>query len=145
VPIEKPDDEVLEDQNLDFDATLDFDEPLQEQPKNTAPPAPEPEQEEEVIPFAVIEEKPEYIGEGPQARAEYPDFARRAGIEGVVYLQFIVDKQGNVKNIEVLRSPNETLEEEAIRALKATTFTPGKQRKQPVEVRMSLPVRFKLR
>lgn len=145
VPIEKPDDEVLEDENLDFDATLDLEETLQEPQQNTMPEESE-EEEEEVVPFAVIEEKPEMKG-GQEAlydALEYPSFAKRANIEGTVFLQFVVDKQGNVKNIQVLRSPHEALAKAAIEAMKQMEFTPGQQRKEPVEVRMSQPIRFQL-
>ena len=145
VPIEKPDDQVLENEDLNFDATLDLNETLKKPQKNQAPPEPKKEKEE-VIPFAVIEEKPKMVG-GTKAlyeEIEYPSFAKRANITGTVYLQFIVDKQGNPKDITVLRSPAEVLSKEAIRALKQMTFTPGKQRKQPVEVRMSQPVTFQL-
>ena len=146
VPIEKPDDQVLENENLDFDATLDLNETLSEPQQNTAPPEPKKKEKEEVVPFAVIEEKPKLKG-GQKAlyeALEYPSFAKRANIEGTVFLQFVVTKKGQVKDIKVLRSPHEALEKAAIEAMKQMEFTPGKQRKQPVEVRMSQPIRFKL-
>lgn len=145
VPIEKPDDQVLENENLDFDATLDLNETLTKT-TNKMPEQPKEEEKEEVVPFAVIEEKPQLKG-GQEAlydALEYPSFAKRANIEGTVFLQFVVDKQGNVKDVTVLRSPHEALAKAAIEAMKQMSFTPGKQRKQPVEVRMSQPIRFKL-
>ena len=146
VPIEKPDDQVLENENLDFDATLDLNETLTEQPENTAPPEPEEPEKEEVIPFAVIEDKPQLKGgqEWIYENLDYPKFAQRAGIEGRVILQFVVDKQGNVKDVTVLQSPHEVLSEEAIRVMKKAEFSPGMQRKKPVEVRMSQPIVFRL-
>ena len=147
VPIEKPDDQVLDKENLDFDATLDLSESLQKTQKESAPPEPDKEkEEEEVVAFAVIEEKPQLKGgqEWIYEHIEYPSFAKKANIQGTVFLQFVVTKTGDVKNIEVLRSPHEALSKEAIRVMKKATFTPGKQRKEPVEVRMSQPIRFKL-
>jgi protein TonB len=147
VPIEKPDDQVLEDENLDFDRTLDLNESLQKTTNNDAPP-PEPkgDQEKEVVDFAVIEDKPEMKG-GQEALYDalnYPSFAKNANIEGTVFLQFTVTTKGNVKDVKALRSPHEALTEAAIAAMKKMTFSPGKQRKEPVEVRMSQPIRFKL-
>lgn len=144
VPVEVPNDQELEDQNLDLDATLDLDETLEE----TSPPPPEPEDdggdEQEV--FMVVEEQPELIG-GMSAlneEVEYPDFARKAGIEGRVFVQFVVDENGNVTQPTVLRSPHKLLSEEALRVVKEMKFKPGKQRGKSVKVKMSLPVTFKL-
>lgn len=146
VPIERPDDEVLEDDNLDFDATLNLEETLTEQEPTPMPEQPKQEEKDEVVPFAVIEDKPKLKGgqEWIYDNIEYPRFAKRANIEGTVYLQFVVDKQGNVRELTVLRSPNEVLSKEAMRVMRQAKFEPGRQRKKPVEVRMSQPVKFKL-
>lgn len=142
VPLEVPNDEVVEDQEVDWDSTLDFDEPLDTGP----PPAEEEEEEEEQEIFVAVEESPELIG-GMQAlydEVSYPDFARRAGIEGRVVVQFVVDEEGNVTDPRALSSPHSSLEEEAIRAVSQMKFTPGKQRNRAVRVQMSLPVMFEL-
>ncbi len=143
VPIEVPDDAVLEDTEVDWDATLDFDEPLEQTPP--PPPEPEPEPEQEI--FMVVEQQPEMIGgmEALYDEIEYPDFARRAGIEGRVFVQFVVDQEGNVTNPTVLRSPHEMLSEEALRVIQMMQFTPGMQRGEAVLVRMSIPITFELR
>jgi protein TonB len=148
VPIEKPDDEVLENEDLDFDSSLDLDETLTKTTEREAPPEPDEgeEEKEEVVPFAVIEEKPQMVG-GRKALYEevsYPDFAKRANITGTVYLQFTVQKDGSLTDMEVLRSPHESLSKEAIRSVKAMEFKPGKQRKEPVKTRMSQRVTFEL-
>lgn len=144
VPVEVPNDQVLEDQDVDFDATLDFEESLEPTP----PPPPEDEEEEEQEPeiFMVVEEQPEMIGgqEALYEEVEYPEFARKSGIEGTVYLQFVVDENGNVTQPTVLRSPHKLLSEEALRVIQQMKFTPGKQRGKAVKVRMSQPIRFKL-
>ncbi len=142
VPLEVPNDEVVEDQEVDWDSSLDFEEELDTGP----PPAAEEEEEEEQEIFVAVEEQPELIG-GMQAlydEVEYPDFARRAGIEGRVVVQFVVDEEGNVTDPRALSSPHSSLEEEAIRAVSEMRFTPGKQRNRAVRVQMSLPVMFEL-
>lgn len=148
VPIEKPDDQVLEDQNLDFDASLELDESLTKTTQKESPPEPDKgkEEKEEVVPFAVIEEKPQMVGgtEALYEEVEYPKFAQRANITGTVYLQFTVQKDGSLTDMKVLRSPHESLSKEAIRAVKAMEFTPGKQRKEAVRTRMSQRVTFQL-
>ncbi len=141
-PVEVPNDEILDDQEYDWDSTLDFDEP-----QDTGPPpsAPDEEEEEDEI-FVAVEESPELIG-GMQAlydEVSYPDFARRAGIEGRVVVQFVVDEEGNVTDPQVLSSPHDSLSEEAIRAVSQMQFTPGRQRDRAVRVQMSLPVMFEL-
>ncbi|PSR03156.1 MAG: energy transducer TonB [Bacteroidetes bacterium QS_8_68_28] len=148
VPIEKPDDEVLENEDLDFDATLDLNESLTKTADKKAPPEPDEgeEEKEEVVPFAVIEQKPKMVGgtEALYEEVEYPQFAKRADITGTVYLQFTVQKDGSLTDMKVLRSPHESLSKEAIRAIKAMEFEPGRQRKEPVKTRMSQRVTFEL-
>lgn len=142
VPVEVPNDEVVDDEEVDWDSSLDFDESLDSGP----PPAEEEEEEEEEEIFVAVEESPELIG-GMDALYEevsYPDFARRAGIEGRVVVQFVVDEEGNVTDPRALSSPHSSLEEEAIRAVSQMKFTPGKQRDRAVRVQMSLPVMFEL-
>jgi protein TonB len=145
VPVEVPNDEIIE-ENVDFDATLDLTETLE---TSDAPPPPEDtggEEEEEPEIFVVVEDNPEMIG-GQQAlysEIDYPDFARKAGIEGQVILQFVVDERGNVSNVQVLRGVHKLLDEEAIRAIGEMRFRPGKQRGKAVKVRMTQPVRFRL-
>ena len=142
VPLEVPNDEVVEDQEVDWDSSLDFDEELDTGP----PPVAEEEEEEEQEIFVAVEEQPQLVG-GMQAlydEVDYPDFARRAGIEGRVVVQFVVDEEGNVTDPRALTSPHSSLEEEAIRAVSEMKFTPGKQRNRAVRVQMSLPVMFEL-
>lgn len=147
VPVEVPNDEILEDEALDLDASLDIDEPLTNLPP--PPPPADDEEEEDAEPevFVIVEDPPELIGgiEGLQAKVKYPEIARKAGVEGMVVVQFIVDEQGNVLNPVVLRGPGAGLDEEAVRVVAGARFQPGKQRGKPVRVKMSLPIRFKLR
>ncbi len=89
---------------------------------------------------------PELIGglAGLQARIKYPEMARRAGIEGRVIVQFIVNEDGTIENPRVIRGIGGGCDEEALKAVSQTKFKPGRQRGEPVRVQYSLPVIFKL-
>ncbi len=143
VPVEVPNDEILDDDVLDLDASLDLDAPVFLPP----PPAPVEEEEEEPEIFLIVEQYPEMIG-GITAlydEIKFPEIARKAGVEGRVFLQFVVDEQGNVQDAEIYRGIGAGCDEEAIRAISEMKFTPGKQRGKAVKVRMSLPITFKLK
>jgi protein TonB len=141
VPVEVPNDEVIEDEIIDLDADLDLDAPM-----DMPPPPPPAEEEEEDEVFVVVERMPDLKGgmAALQKHIEYPELARKAGIEGRVYVQFVVDENGNVQNPRVVRGIGGGCDEEAIRAVKQVKFTPGMQRGKPVKVQFSLPVVFKL-
>jgi protein TonB len=143
VPQEVPNDEDIEQKDVDFDASLDMDQELD---VGEAPPGDEEEEEEEQEIFMVVENQPELIGgiEALQSSANYPEFAKKAGIEGRVIVQFVVDEQGNVQDPKVTRGVHKLLNEEAIKAVKDQNFEPGKQRGEAVKVQMSLPVTFRL-
>jgi protein TonB len=142
VPIEVPDDAILDDELLDLDAFLDMDAGF-----DLPPPPPPVEEDDEPEIFVVVENMPEMIG-GQQALysvLRYPEIARRAGIEGRVIIQFVVDEQGNVLNPQVVRSAGGGgLDEAAIEAIRRVRFTPGMQRGRPVKVQMTQPVIFRL-
>lgn len=141
VPIEVPNDEVLEDDIIDIDAEIDFDEPVY-----IPPPPPRAEDAEPEI-FVVVENMPELIGGilGLQKRVTYPEIAKKAGVEGTVFLQFIVDEQGNVVDPIVMRGIGAGCDEAALKAIRTAKFKPGRQRGKPVKVKFSLPVRFRLK
>ncbi|MCB0717276.1 MAG: energy transducer TonB [Bacteroidetes bacterium] len=144
VPVEVPNDEILENDELDLDASLDIDEPIADLPP--PPPAEEPEEPEPAF-FVVVEDPPELIGgmEALHKKINYPPIAKKAGVEGRVTVQFIVNEQGNVQDAVVLRGIGAGCDEEALRAITSMKFKPGKQRGKPVKVKMSLPVMFKLK
>ncbi len=144
VPVEVPNDEILEDEALDIDAELDLDAPL-----DIPPPPPSADEEEEAEPeiFIVVEQMPELIG-GLKRIAElirYPEIAKKAGVEGTVIVQFVVDENGNVRDPVVIKGVGAGLDEEALRVVKMLKFKPGMQRGKPVRVRMALPIRFELK
>lgn len=145
VPVEVPDDEILEDDELDLDASLDINEVMDLPP----PPPPAEEEEEEAEPeiFVIVEQMPELIGglQSVQKRINYPAIAKKAGVEGRVIVQFVVNEEGNVIDPVVVRGIGAGCDDEAIRAVAMAKFKPGKQRGQPVRVKMSLPITFKLK
>ncbi len=146
VPVVVPDDEILEDDELDLDATLDIGEPLAARP----PPPPAPEDEEEEDPeekiFVVVEQMPEMIG-GIAALLDdlkYPLLAQKAGLEGMVIVTVVIDKEGRPGSAQVIRSVHKVLDEAAVAAVLKQRFEPGRQRNRPVRVEMSIPVQFRL-
>lgn len=145
VPVEVPNDEALDDVELDLDASLDLDEPV----ANTPPPPPGDAEEEDEEPeiFVIVENMPELIGGlgSIQQKIRYPDIAKKAGVEGRVFVQFVVDEEGNVLEPEVTRGIGAGCDEEALRAVRQAKFKPGKQRGKPVRVKMSLPITFRLK
>jgi len=75
----------------------------------------------------------------------YPSSARMTGIEGSVYIRFVIDGQGAVTDVEVIKGINGALDKEAIRVIaKMPRWKPGRQHNLPVNVRMVLPIKFKL-
>lgn len=101
--------------------------------------------------FVIVEEQPEFPG-GMQAFYEfigshikYPAVAKRNNIEGRVFVEFIVEKNGELSDIVVVKGIGASCDEEAMRVLKLVpNFKPGKQRGVPVRVKMVLPIYFKL-
>lgn len=143
VPVEVPNDAIVDDDILDLGFELDLDGPLE------MPPPPPPgtnEEEEEPEIFVVVERMPELIGGLAQLQSKivYPEIARLAGIEGRVMVQFVIDEQGRVHDPVVLRGIGGGCDEAAIEAVKRARFTPGMQRGAPVKVRYTLPVTFRL-
>lgn len=148
-PVEVANDQIVEMQALDFDASLDLDQALDVSDGPPAPPPPPPEEEEEVEEeiFVVVEEQPVLIG-GLQSLFEeirYPTVASKAGIEGRVIVQFVVNEEGRVTDAMVARGRHPTLDKEALRVIQQARFTPGMQRGRAVKVRMTIPVMFTLR
>ncbi|MBS9525794.1 energy transducer TonB [Litoribacter ruber] len=75
----------------------------------------------------------------------YPDKAKQDGIEGTVYLSFVVEVDGSIQGVEILRGIGGGCDEEAMRVVKnAPDWEPGKQRDQTVNVRMRVPIKFQL-
>jgi len=142
IPIEAPSDEVLDDVEIE-DTELDENAQV-----NTPPPPPPKVEEEEAAPqfFVAVEEMPKPIGgiAAIQKRIVYPEIAKRAGVQGRVFIKAFVDENGNVVKAEVIKGIGAGCDEAAIKAVMATKFKPGKQRGKPVKVQVSIPILFKL-
>jgi protein TonB len=114
------------------------------------PPVIEEEIVEEEI-FTVVESMPEFPGgagkmmEFIAKNIKYPPMARESGIQGRVFINFVVEPNGSVTNVKVLRGIGGGCDEEAIRVVEAMPkWTPGRQRGKAVRVSFNLPVRFTL-
>lgn len=97
-------------------------------------------------PFEVVDQIPELIGglEGLQDRLEYPASCLSAGIEGRVFVQFLVSKEGRQSEVRVVRGIGGGCDETAVRAVELSHLIPGHDDEKVVRVRMSLPVSFQL-
>ena len=122
----------------------------------------EEEFEDVDVPFAVIEDVPIYPGCERVAKSKrrdcfqeqinkhirknfrYPEIAQEMGIQGRVYVNFVIDKDGSITSIR-MRGPDKNLEKEAQRIIaKLPRMTPGKQRGRAVRVPFSIPITFRL-
>lgn len=109
------------------------------------------EEDDEQQVFIIVEDMPEFPG-GNMALSKfiadnirYPESAKANKIEGRVYLSFVIDKDGSVINVKVVRGVNAELDAEAIRVIKLMPkWTPGKQRGKAVAVSYTLPIVFSL-
>ncbi len=96
--------------------------------------------EEEIYDSSAIEEEPSIIN---NITPKYPLLAKRAGIEGIVFVKVLVNKEGLVDSIEVLKGPK-IFHTSATEAARATQFTPAKQNSKPVSCWVVIPYRFVL-
>jgi|GEM_PF-5455773 len=101
--------------------------------------------------YTIVEEQSEFPGgmaafyKFLSSTMNYPAEARKKGIEGRVFVQFVVDEQGNTTEVRYVKGIGYGCNEAAVKAVKATnTWTPGMQRDKAVKVRMVLPIIFKL-
>lgn len=138
----KQDEEIIEDEPEIEDIEVDEETEIEIIPE---------EETGEAEIFMVVEEMPEFPG-GVQAlykyignNIKYPNIARENGVEGKVYINFVVEPSGQVSNVKVLRGIGAGCDEEAIRVVKSLpAWKPGKQRGKPVRVSYNLPISFKI-
>jgi TonB family protein len=114
-------------------------------------PPPPPKPQDEVPIFTVVEVMPKYPGGNDAMYAflgeniKYPEKAQKEGISGRVYVTFVVEKDGSVSNVEVLRGAEASLDKEALRVVKLMPkWEPGTQKGKPVRVQYNLPIKFSL-
>ncbi len=129
----------IEDQDIDEDTEVNFENIEEDQ-----------EEEEEAV-FFIVEDMPKFPG-GPAAlrkylkkTVEYPIIAQENGIQGRVFVKFVVGKDGSVTNVEISRGADPSLDKEAIRVVKAMPkWEPGRQRGKAVRVSYTVPINFQL-
>jgi Ca-activated chloride channel homolog len=102
--------------------------------------------------FCFVEQMPMFQGgdiaqfqQYVQTHLEYPKEAIEAAIQGTVFVKFVIDENGNITDVEVIRSIDKLLDDAALKAVKSSPkWIPGKQRGKPVKVTFTIPVRFLL-
>lgn len=101
--------------------------------------------------FEVIDEKAQFPGGDDECykwlseHIKYPAIAQEQGIQGIVFMQFVVEKDGTLSDIKVMRSPDPSLSQEAIRVVKEMPkWIPARQGGKDVRSRHNLPVMFRL-
>ncbi len=111
----------------------------------------EEEEEEEAQVFFIVEDMPEFPGGELALRKyianaiKYPVIAQENGIQGKVYVTFVVDKDGGISDARVARGVDPSLDKEALRVVNTLPkWKPGKQRGKPVRVSYTVPINFVL-
>ncbi|MEZ4808660.1 MAG: TonB family protein [Flavobacteriales bacterium] len=167
-PVEPPPPVKIE--SVQFTELVAVDEPVEEPPptqevlqetnagqvtqegeKIEAPPPPPPV-EEPTFDLASVQEQPEFPG-GLEAmygylrkNVKYPQMEQDAGIQGKVYIEFVVSNDGSITDVVLKRGVSGGLDKEGLRVVKAMPkWSPGKMNGKPVKVRYILPVSFVLR
>ncbi|MDH5366952.1 MAG: energy transducer TonB [Cyclobacteriaceae bacterium] len=141
--IEVADEEIIEEIEVDLDIEITEEEVIEEIVFEEA----EEEVADEV--FTIVEEMAEFKGgkvafaKFLQKNVKYPPIARRMGVEGKVYVQFIVGKDGTLSDIKILKGLGAGCDEESIRVMKKSPpWKVAKQRGRPVRLRMVIPLNF---
>jgi protein TonB len=145
--IEVVDDDLDIDDDIDIDIEADEEDVIDDAPIIEED---EGEVEEEEI-FKFVEQQPTFTG-GEEAMYDYlrknityPDMARELGLQGKVFVQFVVEKDGRITNVKVVRGVSEDCDAEAARVVKKMPkWQPGKQRGKAVRTQFTLPVNFVL-
>ena len=140
-------DDVEVENEIDIDVDADLDTEMEEY-------IPVMEEEEEIVEaeiFTVVEAMPEYPGGMGELMTylatsiKYPPLAKESGIQGRVFINFVVEPDGSISNVKVLRGIGGGCDEEAVRVVsQMKKWKPGMQRGKPVRVSYNLPVKFTL-
>ncbi len=140
---------VDDDVDIEEEFTIDVEATATTEIREFTPVVVEEEEVDEDVIFTVVEDQPSFPG-GEEARRRYleenlryPTMAREAGIQGTVFLTFVVEPDGSITNVRVLRGIGGGCDEAAVRAVEnMPRWEPGRQRGQPVRVQFNMPVRF---
>jgi len=148
--IEVTEEEIIEEIEVDFDVEVTENEAIEQTEINVELDEPEEEVAEEI--FTIVENQPMPVG-GMQGfykylneNIKYPKKAKTLGIQGKVFVEFVVNTDGSLTDFKVVKGIGGGCDQEAIRVLKeAPKWTPGKQRGHAVRVRKVVPIFFKLK
>ncbi|MEQ8240820.1 MAG: energy transducer TonB, partial [Cyclobacteriaceae bacterium] len=150
VIVEVENEQVLEELDLNIDAEITQDDAIEDVVYDDIPTQMEEESAEEI--FQIVEDKPEPVGGIGSFYAYvaetlvYPTVAKRLGVSGVVYVRFVVEKDGDITDAKVIKGIGAGCDEEAVKVINdAPNWIPGRQRGRPVRVYMTVPIRFILR
>ncbi len=150
-PRKNMDDLLITDEPLEKSSEEPTKEEPYEAPKFNEKWVPVEPVEVESAPLDFVEEMPGFVG-GDKAlfgylskNTKYPKREKEIGVEGVVYVEFVVGKKGEITDVKIKKGVNEALDAEAIRVIKAMpNWLPGKQNGRVVKVRYVMPISFKL-
>lgn len=144
--------EIVEDElEIEDDIEIDVEDDQETEVQDYVPVEEAEEEQEEQQIFTVVEAMPSYPGGEEAMRRylsesiEYPQMARESGIQGRVFVTFVVERDGNITDVQILRGIGGGCDEEALRVIKnMPKWAPGKQRGKPVRVQFNMPIMFKL-
>ncbi len=145
--VEVPDEEEIKD---DIKVNLDVEVTDETKVEEIVVQAEQPKEETDFV-FTVVEESAtpkggmqafyKYVGE----KIKYPAQARRMGIEGRVFVEFVINKDGSLSDVKAIKGIGAGCDEEAVRIVQSSpSWNPGKQRGKAVKQRYTLPIIFKL-
>ncbi len=145
--VEVPDEEEIKE---DIKVNLDVEVTDQTKIEEIVVQAAEPEEETDQV-FNIVEESATPKGgiagfyKYVKDKTKYPPQARRMGIEGRVFVEFVIGKDGSLSEVRAIKGIGAGCDEEAVRIImSAPAWNPGKQRGKPVRQRYTLPIIFKL-
>jgi protein TonB len=140
-------DDVEIEEEFEFESTEANDETI----IDAVPVIDDEEEEKDEQVFVVVEDMPEFPGGELALRKwianhiDYPVIAAENGIQGKVYVTFVVDKDGSVSNARIARGVDPSLDQEALRVVNSLPkWKPGMQRGKPVRVSYTVPINFQL-
>jgi len=140
-------DDVEVEDEIEIDVEADDETEMEEY----IPPEDDDEEIVEAEIFTVVEAMPEFPGGMAKlmgylsSNIKYPPFAKETNIQGRVFINFVVEPNGSISNVKVLRGIGGGCDEEAIRVVESMpNWKPGMQRGKPVRVSYNLPVKFTL-
>ncbi len=142
---------VENDQNLDENLEIqDIDDKTdnKNQPTNVSDFGEYGDEEGEANVFMIVEDMPVFPGNVTtwiSKNTKYPQSALENNVEGKVFVKFVIEKDGSITNVEIIKSVDAALDKEASRVIRSMPkWTPGKQRGKPVRVSYTLPINFQL-